>query len=44
MSDIFRVNNTDTRTTPCAFIVNFGHISHFIIIIAEFAQINAVGA
>ena len=29
MSNIFKVNNKDTRTTSGASIANFEHISHF---------------
>ena len=33
MSNIFKVNNKDTRTTPVTSIVNFEHISHFILLL-----------
>ena len=43
MSNIFKVNNKDTRTASGASIVIFEHISKFILlfIIAELQQINA---
>ena len=41
MSDMFKVNNKDTKTMPGDAAVSFEHISHFIITIAEFEQINA---
>ena len=41
MSNVLKVNNKDTRTTSGASIVNAEHISQFIVIIAEFEQINA---
>ena len=34
---MFKVNNKNTRTTPVAsfvvFVVNFGHISHFVLVL-----------
>ena len=39
MSNIFKVNNRDNRTTSGAFIVNFEHTLHLGIIIVEFNQI-----
>ena len=33
MSNIFKVNNKDTRTTSGASVVNFEHISHFILLL-----------
>ena len=33
VSDIFKVNNKDTRTTSGASIVNFEHVPHFILLI-----------
>ena len=41
MSNMFKVNNKDTKTMPGAAAVNFEHISHFIITTAVFKQINA---
>ena len=41
MSNMFKNNNKDTKTMPGAAAVNFEHISHFIITIAVFKQINA---
>ena len=41
MSNIFRVNLKDTRTTSGASIVNFEHILHFIVNIAKFEQKSA---
>ena len=42
MSNIFKVNNKDTRTTSDVSVINFEHILHFIIIIiVEFNQLNA---
>ena len=42
MSNIFKVNNKDTRTKSGAAVVNFEHNSHFILLlIAEIEQINA---
>ena len=41
---MFKVNNTETRSTAGTSIVNFEHISHFILllsIIVEFEQKNA---
>ena len=40
MSNIFKVNNKDNRKTSGTSTVNFEHISHFIVIIVEFNQIN----
>ena len=38
---MFKVNNKDTRTIkiPVIFIVNFGHISHLVLIV-NFEQVN----
>ena len=33
MSTILKVNNEGTRTTSVAFILNFEHISHFILLL-----------
>ena len=33
MSNIFKVNNKDTRTTSDTFIAKFEHISHFILLL-----------
>ena len=33
MSDIFKVNSKDTRTTSGASSVNFEHILHFILLL-----------
>ena len=33
VSDTFKVNNKDTRTTSGASIVNFEHVPHFILLI-----------
>ena len=42
MSNIFKVNNKDTRMTSAASIFNLGHISLYsTVIIAEFEQVNA---
>ena len=42
MSNLFKVDNNNTRTLSGASIVNFEHISQFILLnIAEFKQINA---
>ena len=41
MSDIFKVNNKDTRMTSSVFIVNFEHIFFiFTVNIVEFEQMN----
>ena len=29
---MFKINNNDIRTTPGVFIVNFGHISHLVLV------------
>ena len=42
MSNIFKVNNKNNRTSCDGSIVNFEHILHFIIIIVEFNQISVV--
>ena len=44
VSNIFKINSTDTRATSAAPIVNFEHISHFVQLFysaVEFQQINA---
>ena len=41
MSNIFKVDIKDIETIPGASIVNFEHILHIIVIIAEFKQIKA---
>ena len=40
MSNIFRVNNEDTRMTSGASFVNFEHIAIYSVIIVEFQQID----
>ena len=40
MSNIFKVDIKDTKMIPGASIVNFKHILHIIVIIAEFKQIK----
>ena len=42
MSNIFRVNNEDTRMTSGASFVNFEHIAIYSVIIVEFQQIDVV--
>ena len=37
---MYKVNNKDTRTISGASTVNFEHISHFTVIIAEFEKIK----
>ena len=39
MINIIKVNSKDNRTVSVASVVNFEHISHFVIIV-EFNQIN----
>ena len=44
VSNVFKVNSKDTRTTSGASVVNFKHRSHFILLLINIAGFESINA